>query len=32
VEDERDRQWLIETADRLDVHCGHVLTMLERTD
>ena len=32
LEDPDDRQWLIETADRLDAHCDHVLTMLERTD
>lgn len=32
VSDPSDRQWLIETADRLDAHCEHVLTMLERTD
>lgn len=32
VEDAHDRQWLLDTADRLDAHCGHVLTMLERTD
>lgn len=30
--DLHDRQWLIRTADRLDAHCAHVLTMLERTD
>ena len=30
--DLRDQQWLIKTADLLDAHCAHVLTMLERTD